>query len=37
MRSDLARRISSLSSQGAVFSVSDFKEFEHTSSAKFAV
>ena len=35
--SEPARRISSFSSQGAVFSVSDFSEFEHTSSAKFAV
>src|ERR1035438_9677257 len=32
-----ARRISSFSSQGAVFSVVDFSELEHTSSAKFAV
>ncbi len=29
-----ARRISCLSSQGAVFSLSDFNEFEQTSSAK---
>ncbi len=32
-----ARRISSFSSHGAVFSLSDFSEFEHTSSAKSAV
>ena len=32
-----ARRISSFSSQGAVFSLSDFSELEQTSSAKFAV
>ena len=32
-----ARRISSFSSQGAVFSVSDFSELEHTSSANFGV
>jgi hypothetical protein len=32
--SDPARRISSFSSQGAVFSLSDLREFEHTSSAK---
>ena len=31
---DPARRISSFSSQGAVFSISDFREFEQTSSAK---
>ena len=35
--SDPARRISSFNSHGAVFSLSDFKEFEHTSSAKSAV
>ena len=35
--SEPARRISSFSSQGAVFSVSDFSELEHTNSAKFAV
>ena len=34
---DPARRISSFSSQGAVFSLSDFSEFEQTSSAKSAV
>ena len=34
---DPARRISSFSSQGAVFSLSDFREFEQTSSAKSAV
>jgi hypothetical protein len=32
-----ARRISSFSSQGAVFSLSDFSELEQTSSAKSAV
>jgi hypothetical protein len=32
--SEPARRISSFSSHGAVFSESDFKEFEQTSSAK---
>jgi hypothetical protein len=32
-----ARRISSLSNQGAAFSLSDLSEFEHTSSAKSAV
>jgi hypothetical protein len=32
-----ARRISSLSNQGAAFSLSDLNEFEHTSSAKSAV
>src|SRR5271165_1957563 len=32
-----ARRISSFSSHGAVFSVSDFSEFEHTNSANCAV
>src|SRR5436190_8087489 len=31
---DPARRISSFSSHGAVFSLSDFREFEQTSSAK---
>ncbi len=36
-RSDPARPISSFSSHGAVFSLSDFSEFEHTSSAKSAV
>ncbi len=34
---DPARRISCFSSQGAVFSLSDFNEFEHTSSPKSAV
>ena len=34
---DPARRISSLSNQGAVFSLSDLSEFEHTNSAKSAV
>ena len=33
---DPARRISSFNSQGAVFSLSDFSEFEHTSSANSA-
>ena len=37
IRRELDRRISSFSSQGAVFSLSDFSEFEHTSSAKCAV
>ena len=36
-RSEPARRISSFSSHGAVFRLVDFKEFEHTSSAKSAV
>ncbi len=36
-RHDPARRISSFSSQGAVFSLSDFSEFEQTSSAKWSV
>ena len=35
--SDPARRISSFSSHGAVFSEADFSEFEHTNSAKSAV
>ena len=35
--SEPARRISSFSSQGAVFSLSDFSEFEQTSSAKSAL
>ena len=35
--SEPARRISCFSSHGAVFSLSDFSEFEHTSSAKSAV
>ena len=34
---DPALRISSFNSHGAVFSLSDFSEFEHTSSAKSAV
>jgi hypothetical protein len=35
--SDPARRISSFKSHGAVFSLSDFNEFEQTNSAKSAV
>src|ERR1019366_1697406 len=35
--SEPARRISSFSNQGAVFSVSDFSELEQTNSAKFAL
>src|SRR5262249_27202983 len=37
MSNDPARRISSLSNQGAVFSLSDFNELEQTSSANFPV